>query len=168
MTGAVVWFTGLPSSGKTTLARAVEQRLAQERISHCLLDGDEMRSVLAPRLGYSDEERSDFYATLGRLAGALAWQGLVVLVPATAHRREYRQYAREHAPQFVEVWLATPLGECQTRDSKGLYASATMAPGHLPGVDVAYQEPDQPDLVAAGGEDALAVERIVGRFKPAC
>ena len=165
MIGAVVWFTGLPSSGKTTLARAVEHRLALERISRCVLDGDEMRPVLAPRLGYSDEERSDFYATLARLAGALARQGLIVLVPATAHRREYRQYAREQAPHFLEVWLTTPLGECQLRDSKGLYASAAMGPGHLPGIDIAYEEPERADVVAAGGEYALAIERIISCLK---
>jgi adenylylsulfate kinase len=125
MTGAVVWFTGLPPSGKTTLAHAVAEHLAKACIGHCLLDGDEMRQILAPKLGYSIEERGQFYATLARLAGALARQVLAVLVPAMAHRRAYRHYARQQAPRFLEVWLPTPLEECQRRDSKGFYESAT-------------------------------------------
>jgi adenylylsulfate kinase len=166
MTGTVVWFTGLPSSGKTTLAHAVEKRLLAASVAHCLLDGDEMRHVLVPELGYSSEERVEFYATLARLAGALARQGLVVLVPATAHRREYRDYARQQAPRFLEIWLMTPLFECRTRDSKGLYESAAKVPGHLPGVDVNYEPPNQADVLATGGADEAAVERILGLLGP--
>ncbi len=166
MTGAVVWFTGLPSSGKTTLAQAVAERLARAGIGHCLLDGDEMRHVLVPTLGYSLEERAEFYATLARLAGALARQSLTVLVPATAHRREYRHYARQQAPRFLEVWLMTPIEECQRRDSKGLYESAAREPGHLPGVDLAYEQPEPPELVAAGGDDDGAIESILSFVRP--
>src|SRR3954469_17831002 len=80
MTGAIVWFTGLPSSGKSRLARRVQARLALERRPCCLLDGDRVRSLLHPQPGYSSAERDDFYLTLGGLALELAQQGLVVLV----------------------------------------------------------------------------------------
>lgn len=161
MTGSVVWFTGLPASGKTTLGMAVAARLKRLGSPVCLLDGDVMRSVLSPKLGYSDEERAEFYATLARLAGQLAKQGLVVLVAATANLRAYREHARELAPRFVEVWVATPLEECRRRDHKGLYAVADDLPGHLPGVGRPYEAPLQADVQATGGDDAEAVERVL-------
>lgn len=161
MTGVVMWFTGLPSSGKTTLALSVRACLLEQGTPTCTLDGDVLRAVIAPKLGYSDAERSEFYVALARLAAELAEQGLVVLVPATAHLREYRQTARNLAPRFVEVWLKTSLAECQRRDPKGLYAAAASAPGHLPGVDVRYEEPEQADVLANDGEDLWAVERIM-------
>lgn len=161
MNGGVIWLTGLPASGKTTLSLSLQARLRRAKVPCCVLDGDEMRATLCPHLGYSDEARAEFYATLARLAASLAKQGLLVLVPATAHLRAYRQLARQLAPRFMEVWVSTPLVECQARDPKGLYASAGEAPGHLPGVDTPYEEPLHPDLIATGGEDAHAIERLL-------
>ncbi|HVY29638.1 MAG TPA: adenylyl-sulfate kinase [Polyangiaceae bacterium] len=160
MTGVVTWFTGLPSSGKTTLARRVRAHLLSQKTPTCTLDGDVLRDIIAPKLGYSDADRREFYTALARLAAELAQQGLVVLVPATAHLREYRQHARQLAPRFIEVWLTTPVAECRRRDPKGLYAAATAGSGLLPGVDVLYEEPTQAEVVVSDGEDPSAVERI--------
>jgi adenylylsulfate kinase len=160
VTGVVIWFTGLPASGKSTLAQAVRARLLERRTPTCTLDGDVVRGIITPGLGYSDEERGQFYAALAKLAAELAGQGLVVLVPATAHLREYRQNARQLAPRFVEVWLTTPLAECQRRDPKGLYTAAAVAPDHLPGIGVPYEEPEQAEVSAEGGADLTAIERI--------
>jgi len=167
MTGVVTWFTGLPSSGKTTLAKSVRAHLLGQGTPTCTLDGDVLRAIIAPKLGYSDADRRQFYTALARLAAELAEQGLVVLVPATAHLREYRQNARQLAPRFIEVWLTTPLAECQRRDSKGLYTAATAGPGpgHLPGVDLPYEEPTQAEVVASDGEDPSAVERILSLIR---
>jgi adenylylsulfate kinase len=162
MNGCVIWFTGLSASGKTTLALAVQERLRRLGVTACVLDGDEMRALLRPRLGYSDEDREEFYAVLARLAAELSRQGLIVLVPATAHRRAYRKYARDLAPRFAEVWVTTPLAECQRRDPKGLYASAAHEPGRLPGVDLQYEEPLHAEVLSTGGEDMAAVDRLVG------
>jgi adenylylsulfate kinase len=161
MSGVVIWLTGLPSSGKTTLADAVRHRLLREGTSPCVLDGDLMRAIIAPNLGYSEPDRADFYAALARLAAELAKQGLVVLVPATAHLRAYRQHARELSPSFVEVWVTTPLTECRRRDSKGLYAAAANAPGELPGVDIPYEPPAHAEVLAAGADDLVALDRIL-------
>ena len=90
--GVVVWLTGLPSSGKSTLARRVAATLRAAGRAVALLDGDEVRACLVPSPGYDDAGRGAFYATLARLAALLAHQGLVVLVPATAHRAEYRRH----------------------------------------------------------------------------
>jgi adenylylsulfate kinase len=166
MTGAVVWLTGLPSSGKSTLARAVQDRLLSQGTSACTLDGDSLRAIIAPTLGYSDDDRREFYAALARLAAELARQGLTVLVPATAHLKEFRQTARQLATRFVEVWVTTPLAECQRRDPKGLYEAAGTTPGFLPGIHVRYEEPEHPEVLANGGEDAGAVDRIVRLVAP--
>jgi adenylylsulfate kinase len=160
MTGAVVWFTGLPSSGKSTMARTVRGILLVRGVPTCTLDSDVLRPILAPTLGYSDADRGRFYTGLAQLAAELAEQELVVLVPATAHLREYRRTARELAPRFIEVWLATPLAECRRRDAKGLYAAAG-ATGDLPGVHVSYEPPEQAEVSARDGWDSTAVDRIV-------
>lgn len=161
MSGAVVWLTGLPSSGKSTLAKRLAERLRAHGAECCMLDGDEVRSALSPAPGYSDTARDDFYATLGQLAALIARQGLLVIVPATAHLRRYRHAARQAAPRFVEVYVATPLSECARRDPKGLYGAARDGQAaRLPGVGVSYEPPESPDVVAQGGHDAAALERL--------
>jgi adenylylsulfate kinase len=150
--GIVVWLTGLPASGKSTLARAVAAQLAPR--AAVILDGDDVRAALHPSPGYDDESRAAFYETLAGVAALIARQGHVVLVPATAHRRAYRARARELAPRFLEVHVATPLAECRRRDPKGLYAHAT--PG-LPGAGTPFETPEAPDLVVAGSDDAAVI-----------
>ncbi|HEY3497194.1 MAG TPA: adenylyl-sulfate kinase [Polyangiaceae bacterium] len=98
--GVVVWITGLPSSGKSTFAEKTRDALAGSAIPACLLDGDAVRASLVPTPGYSPEERASFYETLARLAALIARQGFVVLVPATAHRRTFRDLAE----RFVPTW----------------------------------------------------------------
>lgn len=162
MSGAIVWFTGLPSSGKSRLARRVQTRLNGECLPCCLLDGDRVRGLLHPRPGYSDAERDDFYLTLGGLALELAQQGLVVLVPATANRKQYRDRIRAQAPRFIEVWMTATLDECRLRDAKRLYAQ--FAGGQLsgvPGEDTIYEAPEFAEVTAEGGDDDAALLRII-------
>ncbi|HEY2410094.1 MAG TPA: adenylyl-sulfate kinase [Polyangiaceae bacterium] len=159
--GAVIWLTGLPSSGKSTLAAAAHARLIECGVASCILDSDILRAILAPQAGYGQLERAAFYETLGRLAAELAAQGLLVLVPATANRRHYREKARRAAPAFLEVWVATSLDECRKRDAKGLYRRAER--GELrdfPGVTSEYQPPETPDLTVTSS-DSPAVEQII-------
>jgi adenylylsulfate kinase len=160
VTGVVVWFTGLPASGKSTLALAVRSALKDSGVLPCLLDGDVVRHLLAPLLDYSPRGRRAFYAALAALAAELARQGLTVLVPATAHERAFRHQARSLAPQFIEVWVSTPLEECRRRDPKGLYAAADER-GSLPGIGVPYEAPDDPAVRAQGGEDPQALAQIL-------
>jgi adenylylsulfate kinase len=157
----VVWVTGLPSSGKSTFAVRLQERLRELGRPSCTLDGDEVRRALVPAPGYTPEARDAFYATLARLAALVAAQGLVVVVPATAHRAAYRAEARALAPRFVEVHVAASPEECRRRDAKGLYAAGAAG---LPGADVTYEPAEAPDVVAAGGLDAAAVDGVLARL----
>ncbi|WP_434042160.1 adenylyl-sulfate kinase [Sorangium cellulosum] len=166
MSGGVVWITGLPASGKSTLAARVRRALLDEGRASCLLDGDEVRGALAPPPGYDPRGRDDFYETLARLSALIARQGLIVVVAATAHRRAYRERARALAPRLLEVYMEVSPQVCQARDPKGLYRSAGAGEiGELPGAGVDYEPPRSPELVARGGEDDAALGAIVERAR---
>jgi len=161
MTGVVTWFTGLPSSGKSTLAAEVAGELRLRGIDAVVLDSDELRAAMVPPLGYDDASRDGLYATLANLAAMIARQGHVVLVPATAHRRAYREAARALAPLYLEVFVDTPLEECARRDTKGLYAAGTA---QAPGVGVAYEPPVSPDVrvvMSDGDQAAVAIAQRI-------
>ncbi|MDP3238122.1 MAG: adenylyl-sulfate kinase [Myxococcales bacterium] len=155
--GVVVWFTGLPSSGKSTLARRTASALAPRTC--VVLDGDELRECLVPTPGYDDASRADFYETLVRLAATLAKQGHVVLVAATAHRRAFRERARALSPRLLEVFVDTPLAECARRDAKGLYASQTA---HLPGLQESFEAPLTAELTVRPAD--VSPERTVAEL----
>jgi adenylylsulfate kinase len=159
VTGAVVWLTGLPASGKSTLAGHLAARLRDARTPVVVLDGDEVRAALVPSPGYDEASRDAFYRTLANLAALVAREGLVVLVPATAHRRRWRELARSLAPRFVEVHVATPLEECRRRDPRGVYTRGDTT--EVPGVGVAYEAPDAPDVTAPAGDESTAADRVL-------
>jgi adenylylsulfate kinase len=153
--GFVLWLTGLPSSGKSTLARRVRDALCERSIATLVLDGDEVRAALRPTPGYDDLAREDFYRSLANLAAMAAAQQLVVLVPATAQRRAFRQYAREQCAEgaFAELYVKTPLALCAARDAKGLYRQSAAGAVHtLPGVGSSYEAPEHPALVVEPDE----------------
>jgi adenylylsulfate kinase len=165
MTGSVVLITGLPSSGKSTFAEQASAALRARGVPACVLDGDAVRRSLVPAPGYDAAARRDFYETLARLASELAGQGLVVLVPATAHRLSFRERTRELAPRYLEVFADTPFEECARRDSKGLYAAgrAGRAQG-VPGLDAEYERPTAPDVVLAMGGAPTALALLLAKL----
>jgi adenylylsulfate kinase len=161
--GLVVWLTGLPQSGKSTLARRVRDRIAPRR-SCVLLDSDDVRAAIGAD-HYAAGDRDAFYRMLAGLAALLARDGHVVLVAATAPSRAHRDAARAAAPDFAEVWVRTPLPECEARDTKGLYARARRGDApDLPGLGAAYEPPAAPDVVADGGFDEAAAAAIERRI----
>jgi len=167
--GAVVWLTGLPSAGKSTLAERIRFALMQAPTACCVLDSDRVRVALGGVYAYDEAGRDAFYETLARLAALLADQGLVVLVPATAPRVRYRDRAREmmaaHGVSFFEVFVDVAPAECVRRDAKGLYAHAAAGKvSNVPGVDVAYERPTAPDVVARGGDDDAAIRQVLARL----
>ena len=156
--GIVVWITGLPASGKSTLAERVRARLHRPAV---VLDSDVMRTVLESE-SYAEVDRDRFYRVLAKLAATVAAQGLIVLVPATAQQASYRERARELAPKFVEVWVRTPAAECARRDTKGLYARARAGEiPTFPGSGAQYEAPTHPEVIADSGFDDAAVATIV-------
>jgi adenylylsulfate kinase len=167
MSGLVVWFTGLPSSGKTTLARETLRQVRAAGEASCLLDGDEIRQCLHPPPGYGPEARADFYKTLASLAALLARQGLTVLVAATAHRRADRETARRLAGDgWMEVYVDTPIDVCEKRDAKGLYKKARA--GNIqdfPGVQERYEPPGADALRASSGDVVSEAERLTAAIR---
>lgn len=164
--GIVVWLTGLPQSGKSTLARRVRERLPAAQPC-ALLDSDEVREAIGAE-GYARGDRDAFYRTLAGIAALLARQGQVVLVAATAPSRAHRRAAREAAPGFLEVWVRTPREVCEQRDTKGLYESARRgAAPDLPGVGAAYEAPEEAEVIADGGLDDAALAALEQRISAA-
>lgn len=164
MNGSVVWMTGLPASGKSTLAARLHERLRARGVCACVLDSDEIRDALCPRAGFGVRARADFYEALGNLAALLARQGSTVLVAATASRRRFRDRVRERVPRFVEVYVDTDVDECAKRDRKGLYERSRAGEiSGLPGVDAEYEPPASPDIIAHGGLDERALEELEAR-----
>lgn len=164
--GATLWFTGLPSAGKSTIAHAVADRLLATGRRVQVLDGDEVRPHLSAGLGFSRADRDINVRRIGWVARLLASHGVVVLVPVIAPYAAARDAVRaDHAAAGVaygEVFVSTALEVAEARDVKGLYAQARR--GELPGltgVDDPYERPDRPELVldTARVDLPTAVER---------
>ncbi|MEN9934028.1 MAG: hypothetical protein RLZZ387_607 [Chloroflexota bacterium] len=146
--GWVIWLTGVPAAGKTTLAQALRQLLRERGVDAVVLDSDVLRRLLTPHPTYSDAERDALYAQLVELAVWHARAGENVIIAATGHRRRYRDAARARLPRFAEVWVRCPADVCRGRDPKKLYkAVASGAIRGLPGVDLPYEPPTAPELV---------------------
>jgi adenylylsulfate kinase len=149
--GATVWLTGLPSAGKTTIARAVAEALRAGGHRVELLDGDEVRRGLTADLGFSPVDRDANVRRIGFVASLLARNGVKVLVPVIAPYRASRDAVRvvhEHAgTPYLEIHVATPVETCAERDVKGLYAKQRAGElSGLTGVDDPYEEPLSPEI----------------------
>jgi adenylyl-sulfate kinase len=171
--GAVIWMTGLPSSGKSTIAHALEQRLIASGQPAYVLDGDNLRHGLNGDLGFGDADRAENVRRTAHVARLFADAGIVAIVslvsPFAADRRQARELVEAEGLPFSEVWVSIPLEECEARDPKGLYAKARR--GELPGftgVDGPYEAPERPDL-ELGAETSVedAVARLVDALQAA-
>lgn len=158
--GVTVWLTGLPSAGKTTLARELAPRLeaAGRRVE--VLDGDEIREFLSAGLGFSREDRHRNVQRIGFVAELLASHGVTVLVPVIAPYADSREAVRKrHQAEdtaYLEVHVATPVEVCSVRDVKGLYAKQAAGEiSGLTGVDDPYEAPADPDLRIAAHEQSV-------------
>jgi bifunctional enzyme CysN/CysC len=149
--GRTVWFTGLSGSGKSSIAVIVEQLLLEHGCPAYILDGDNLRHGLNADLGFSMADRAENLRRLAHVATLMADAGLTVLVPAISPLREHRELARtvhgDAGIEFFEVFVDTPLEDCEHRDPKGLYAKARRGEiTHFTGIDSPYQRPKNPDL----------------------
>ncbi|KON31516.1 hypothetical protein AC482_00570 [miscellaneous Crenarchaeota group-15 archaeon DG-45] len=140
--GWAVWITGLPASGKSTVAEALKERLRGLGVEAQILESDAVRRVLTPNPTYSPEERETFYSALAYIGGLLVRNGVNVIFDATASRRRWRGAARGLIGKFMQVYIRCPLEVCMERDPKGIYRKAAEGEtSHVPGVQEEYEEP---------------------------
>ena len=145
----VVWFTGLPAAGKSTIANLVEERLHALGLHTYLLDGDNIRHGLNADLGFTQADRVENVRRVAEVARLMVDAGLIVLVAFISPFRAERRFARSLvAPnEFCEVFVDVPLAVAEARDPKGLYAKARR--GALPnftGIDSPYERPEHPEV----------------------
>jgi bifunctional enzyme CysN/CysC len=168
--GAVVWLTGLPASGKSTLARALERRLFGKGGSPILLDGDTLRAGLNGDLGFSEKDRSENIRRLAEVATHLARNGHIAIVAAVSPSREDRAAARRISEAaFREIYVSTPAEICESRDPKGHYAKARAgALASFTGIGKDYQPPEASELTLDTSRRSVAeaadeIERMLSR-----
>ena len=146
----ILWFTGLPASGKSTTANRVEKKLAALGRHSYLLDGDNVRLGLNRDLGFTDADRVENIRRVAEVAKLFVDAGLLVLVSFISPFRDERRMARElvEEGEFVEIFVDTPLEECERRDPKGLYRKARAGEiVNFTGIDSAYEPPENAEIV---------------------
>ncbi len=165
--GFALWLTGLPSSGKTTIARLIERELRARGLKVEVLDGDEVRQHLSPQLGFSKEERDIHIRRIAYVAKLLVRNGVIAIIAAISPYRETRRYARDLIGHFVEVYVNCPLQVCIERDVKGLYQKALRGEiANFTGVSDPYEEPLAPELVVHSHQEtpAESARRVLTRL----
>ena len=146
--GVTVWFTGLPSSGKSTIARLLERSFRKEGLKVELLDGDVVRTQLTKGLGFSREDRDLNVKRIGFVCHLLTRNGIIALASVVSPYRETRDFNRRLIGNFVEVHVKASPQACEKRDVKGLYQKARAGEiSGFTGVDDPYEEPLQPEVV---------------------
>lgn len=167
---AVVWLTGLPGAGKSTIARGLEAELFRRRVQVCVLDGDELRGGLCRDLGFSRRDRSENVRRAAEVAAIATGAGMMAIAsivsPYRSDRIEARAIVRPAA--FVEVFVDCPLAECERRDPKGLYARARAGSiAEFTGVSSPYEAPEAPDIRLLTDRTSVAesIARIVRRLE---
>ena len=155
----VLWFTGLSGSGKSTIAVRVHEALVRRGAEVEYIDGDALREVF-PSTGFTRAEREEHLRRTGYMASRLAAHGVTVVASFVSPYRESREFIRRLCPGFVEIYVATPLEECERRDVKGLYARARRGEiRNFTGIDDPYEAPERPELTL--DTRALSVDQAV-------
>lgn len=167
ITPFVLWFTGLPSSGKTTLANVVYEKISSNGYRGERLDGDKVKNIF-PATGFSKEERNIHIQRVGFLASILGKNTIIVIASFIAPYQETRDFVRHLCRNFIEVYTATPLEECEKRDTKGLYKKVRNGEiSHFTGVDDPYEIPDGPELTINSAKESVekSAEKITRYLK---
>ena len=144
---AVIWFTGLSGSGKSAIAEELYRRMKSDgmRVEH--LDGDNIRNLFS-KIGFTKEERDQHIKRVGRLASGLERGGVYVIATFISPYEETRRFVRALCKNFIEVYVSTPIEECERRDVKGLYAKARRNEiEYFTGVSDPYEIPSNPELI---------------------
>ncbi|MBW1897084.1 MAG: adenylyl-sulfate kinase [Deltaproteobacteria bacterium] len=171
--GAVLWFTGLSASGKSTIAHLAEKALHRRGCSTYVFDGDNVRHGLCEDLGFSPEDRSENIRRIGEMIKLFVDAGMVVLSAFISPQREDRRRVRNllKEGQFFEIYVECPPDVCAKRDKKGIYAKAKAGIiKEFTGISAPYEPPEKPDLVIQSYKDdaskaASLVVRLVEEHK---
>lgn len=156
--GAVLWFTGLSASGKSTLAHAVEEQLHQQKCRTFVLDGDNVRHGLNSDLGFSIEDRDENLRRVGETAKLFLEAGTIILAAFISPLRKEREMVRSLMPHgdFFEIYCNAGIEVCEQRDPKSMYERARRGEiKEFTGVSSPYEIPEQPELVVNTGSDCL-------------
>ena len=163
-TAFAVWITGLPASGKSTVAAELARQIRAFGKEVTILESDALRKMFSSIPSYDERDREYFYGSLAFIGRILTEHGISVIFDATANRRSYRDRARQQISRFIEVFVDCPLAICIQRDPKGIYRkAATGQATHVPGVQTVYEPPEDPDVIIHGDNDnpAEAARRVV-------
>lgn len=145
--GAVVWFTGLPSSGKSTIAHEVYRRLYDRGYAVELLDGSEVRESLSRGLGFSREDREENVRRIGYVAKLLSRNGVIAICAAVSPFRATRDEVRRNTKNFLEIYVDCPVEVAESRDTDGMYARARRGEIiEFTGVNAPYEAPTAPEV----------------------
>jgi len=157
--GFTIWLTGLPGSGKTTIARLLEANL--ERLSSDnpiyveVLDGDEVRRNLSPDLGFTKEDREIHAGRVAYISKLLSRNGVIAIVALISPYRTFRENARKLIGTFIEVYVKCSLNTCIERDPKGLYKQSMKGEiSNLTGIQDDYEEPSNPEVIVNTEEES--------------
>ena len=167
--GIVVWLTGLSGSGKTTIARTVEDALKSMNRCVVVLDGDEIRKHISSDLGFSKRDRELNVERVAHLSHIISRSGIITIVALISPFRTSRDYARKlMGGDFVEVWVKCSMETCKKRDPKGLYAKVIAGEiTNFTGIDQNYEIPLKPEIVLDTDKEtsSLCSERILQKLK---
>lgn len=166
--GVTIWFTGLPSSGKSTIARILERKFRQWKLKCELLDGDVVRTNLSKGLGFSREDRDTNIKRIGFVAHLLTRNDVIAIGAAISPFREVRDFNRRLIGNFVEVYVKCAIDECEKRDVKGLYKKARA--GELKGftgVDDPYEEPLHAEVVCETDKESAeeSADKVIQKLE---
>ena len=144
----VIWITGIPASGKTTIANLLKDYYQKHNLPVDILDGDEIRKTLSSDLGFSEKDRKEHNRRVIFVAKLLAKNGITTIIPLISPYRETREFARNEITNFVEVCVKASVDECKKRDPKGLYKKALAGEiTNLTGLQAPYEDPANPELI---------------------
>lgn len=157
MNGTVFWITGLSGAGKTTVGKALYEKIKRKKDNVVLLDGDTLRNTIAADLGYTNEERHESARRNVRLCKLLGDQGIDVICCTICMFEDIRQWSRVNNKKYIEVYLKVPMEVLRKRNQKNLYVEAQS---ELVGLGVDMEEPEQPDIVVVN-DGSMTVGVIV-------
>lgn len=166
--GATIWFTGLPSSGKSTIARVVFQHLLERSLLVELLDGAEVRESLSRGLSFSKEDREEHIRRMGYVAKLLSRNGVIVICCAVSPYRATRDEVRRNTIRFVEVYVECPIPVAEQRDTDGWYAKARRGEvEEFTGVNAPYEPPENPEVHIRSDLESVeqAAAKVIARLE---